>query len=156
MPTLKLVRDSGWADKLRAYKILLNGTEVCKINDGEELSFPIEPGQYAIKAKIDWCGSREVRFDVADQDVVFDVESSMRGPALFGALFMLFNPNGWILLTLRSTPGNKAKERESVVSKSNVGGKSKAEELRDAKSLLDDGIIDDAEFKQMKKEILGK
>ena len=48
--------------------------------------------------------------------------------------------------------------RDSVVSKSNIGagGKSKSEELRDAKALLDDGIIDDAEFKQMKKEILGK
>ena len=48
--------------------------------------------------------------------------------------------------------------RDSVVSKSNIGagGKSKSEELRDAKALLDDGIIDDDEFKQMKKEILGK
>ena len=32
----------------------------------------------------------------------------------------------------------------------------KAEELREAKALLDEGIIDDDEFKQMKKEILGK
>ena len=48
--------------------------------------------------------------------------------------------------------------KDSVVNKSNVGagGKSKSEELREAKALLDDGIIDDDEFKQMKKEILGK
>jgi hypothetical protein len=48
--------------------------------------------------------------------------------------------------------------KDSVVNKSNIGagGKSKSEELREAKALLDDGIIDDAEFKQMKKEILGK
>ena len=48
--------------------------------------------------------------------------------------------------------------KDSVVSKSSIsgGGKSKSEELRDAKALLDDGVIDDAEFKQMKKEILGK
>ena len=48
--------------------------------------------------------------------------------------------------------------QDSVVSKSNIGagGKSKSEELREAKALLDDGIIDAAEFKQMKKEILGK
>jgi tetratricopeptide (TPR) repeat protein len=48
--------------------------------------------------------------------------------------------------------------KDSVVNKSNIatGGKSKAEELREAKALLDDGIIDDDEFKQMKKEILGK
>ena len=48
--------------------------------------------------------------------------------------------------------------QDSVISRSNIGTgeKSKAEELREAKALLDDGIIDDAEFKQMKKEILGK
>ncbi len=48
--------------------------------------------------------------------------------------------------------------KDSVVNKSNIGagGKSKSEELRDAKALLDDGIIDEDEFKQMKKEILGK
>ena len=49
--------------------------------------------------------------------------------------------------------------KDSVLNRSNVGAsgdKSKSEELREAKALLDDGIIDDAEFKQMKKEILGK
>jgi hypothetical protein len=48
--------------------------------------------------------------------------------------------------------------KDSVINRSNVGsgGKSKSEELREAKALLDDGIIDDDEFKQMKKEILGK
>jgi len=47
--------------------------------------------------------------------------------------------------------------KDSVLNRSKVGdsGKSKSEELREAKALLDDGIIDDAEFKQMKKEILG-
>ena len=52
----------------------------------------------------------------------------------------------------------KTEIKDSVVSKSNIaaGGKSKSEELREAKALLDDGIIDDDEFKQMKKEILGK
>ena len=48
--------------------------------------------------------------------------------------------------------------QDSVVSKSNVGagGKSKAEEIKEIKELLDSGAIDDDEFKQMKKEILGK
>jgi hypothetical protein len=52
----------------------------------------------------------------------------------------------------------KTEIKDSAISKSSIGagGKSKSEELRDAKALLDDEIIDDAEFKQMKKEILGK
>ena len=50
------------------------------------------------------------------------------------------------------------KDKDSVVSKSNVGagGKSKAEDLREAKSLFEEGLIDESEYKQMKKEILGK
>jgi len=48
--------------------------------------------------------------------------------------------------------------KDSVISKSNIGagGKSKAEEIKEIKELLDSGAIDAAEFKQMKKEILGK
>ena len=50
------------------------------------------------------------------------------------------------------------KDKDSVVSKSNVGagGKSKAKDLREAKSLFEEGLIDESEYKQMKKEILGK
>lgn len=48
--------------------------------------------------------------------------------------------------------------KDSVVNRSNIGseGKSKAEELREIKALLDEGIIDDDEFMQMKKEIISK
>ena len=46
---------------------------------------------------------------------------------------------------------------DSVINKSNVGAniRPKAEQLREAKALLDDGIIDEDEFKKMKKEIIG-
>ena len=51
----------------------------------------------------------------------------------------------------------KTEIKDSVLNRSNVGGgRSKAEEIKEIKELLDSGAIDDAEFKQMKKEILGK
>jgi hypothetical protein len=48
--------------------------------------------------------------------------------------------------------------KDSVISRSNVGPgvKSKAEQIKEIKDLLDAGAIDDDEFKQMKKEILTK
>ena len=48
--------------------------------------------------------------------------------------------------------------KDSVVSKSSIGPgvKSKAEQIKELKELLDSGAIDNAEFRQMKKEILGK
>ena len=52
----------------------------------------------------------------------------------------------------------KTEIKDSVLNRSNVGsgGKSKAEEIKEIKELLDSGAIDADEFKQMKKEILGK
>ena len=48
--------------------------------------------------------------------------------------------------------------KDSVLNRSSIGGagNSKTEEIKEIKELLDSGAIDDDEFKQMKKEILGK
>jgi len=44
-----------------------------------------------------------------------------------------------------------------VINRSNVGGgSSKMQELKDLTEMKEKGLIDDAEFKQMKKVILGK
>jgi len=51
----------------------------------------------------------------------------------------------------------KTEIKDSVLNRSNVGGgSSKAEELREAKSLLDEGLINENDYEKMKKEILGK
>jgi len=52
----------------------------------------------------------------------------------------------------------KTEIKDSVVSKSNIGsgGDDKLTKIKELKELQDAGAIDDAEFKQMKKEILGK
>ena len=49
----------------------------------------------------------------------------------------------------------KTEIKDSVLNRSNVGGgSSKAEELREAKSLLDEGLINEDDYEKMKKEIL--
>ena len=51
----------------------------------------------------------------------------------------------------------KTKIKDSVLNRSNVGGSSsKMQELKDLTEMKKEGLIDDDEFKQMKKEILGK
>ena len=53
----------------------------------------------------------------------------------------------------------KTEINDSVLNRSNVGsggGSSKADELREAKSLLDEGLINEEDYEKMKKEILGK
>jgi hypothetical protein len=48
--------------------------------------------------------------------------------------------------------------KDSIINRSNIGAgeKSKAEQVQNIKELLDSDAIDEDEFKQMKKEILGK
>ena len=47
--------------------------------------------------------------------------------------------------------------KDSVLNRSNVGGgSSKMQELKDLTEMKKEGLIDDDEYKQMKKEILGK
>ena len=52
----------------------------------------------------------------------------------------------------------KTEIKDSVVSKSNIGsgGDDKLTKIKELKELLSEGLIDDDEFKQMKKEIFGK
>jgi len=51
----------------------------------------------------------------------------------------------------------KTEIKDSVLNRSNVGsGPSKMQELKDLTEMKEKGLIDDDEFKQMKKEILGK
>jgi len=52
----------------------------------------------------------------------------------------------------------KTEIKDSVVSKSNIGsgGDDKFTKLKELKEMLSEGLIDEDEFKQMKKEILGK
>ena len=47
--------------------------------------------------------------------------------------------------------------KDSVISKSNVGagGKSKAEEIKEIKELLDSGAISEEDYEKMKREIVG-
>ena len=48
--------------------------------------------------------------------------------------------------------------KDSVVSRSNVssGGSSRMQELKELKEMLSEGLIDKDDFKEMKKEIMGK
>ena len=66
---------------------------------------------------------------------------------------------GAVKVTQKVVHGDEVTEiKDSVINRSNVGsgGKSKAEEIKEIKELYDAGAIDEDEFKQIKKDILGK
>ena len=103
MTLLRIVRDSGYADRLRAYKVILDGKATGEVRNGETKEFPISPGQHALSLKIDWCGSRTVEFTVAGEDALtFDAKSNLRGPKLLAAMwYVLFARSSYLRIEQR-------------------------------------------------------
>jgi hypothetical protein len=78
--TISVSRDSGYADRLRDYRVLLDGTEIGRIGNGGQKSFEIAPGHHVLIIKVDWCRSNIVSFDLADgKSAQFKCGSSLRG-----------------------------------------------------------------------------
>jgi hypothetical protein len=100
---LRIVRDSGYADRLRAYTVKLDGNKAGEVRNGETKDIQIPSGQHTLALKIDWCGSNTVGFEASDGDVVtFYANSNLRGPKLFASIWhALFAWNSWIVLKQR-------------------------------------------------------
>jgi|GEM_PF-3501879 len=64
MPELVINRSSDFLNKYKEVKILIDGTSVGIVADGETKVFEIPAGEHSIKAKMDWRGSKEHRFSV--------------------------------------------------------------------------------------------
>ena len=105
MTNLIVARDSGYADRLRAYEIVLDGVVIGTIRNGETKTFSIVPGLHYLSLKIDWCGSKPVAFAAADgTSVAFDAKSNLRGAKIVGALWRsIFAWNSWLLLEQRAS-----------------------------------------------------
>jgi hypothetical protein len=84
-------RGKGYADKMRAYKVLLDGTEIGNIRQGESKQFPVQEGKYTLQLKIDWCTSEPITFDLADKPITFECGSNTAMKAAFSAFFKTKN-----------------------------------------------------------------
>ena len=101
------------------------------------------------------------RENALDYDKAIELYESIGDIANAKRVRMLKTEQGAVKLDQTVVQGDqitKTEIKDSVLNRSNVGGgkSSKAKEIKEIKELLDSGAIDDDEFKQMKKEILGK
>ena len=88
---ITLSRDSGYADRIRAYRVLIDGLEVGTISNGESMTFSVEPGPHEIVLKIDWCSSNTVKFDLSGNGTArFQCGSNLRGIGLLLSFYYIF------------------------------------------------------------------
>ena len=100
MSSLTIKRDSGYADRLRRYRVLVDGSEIGKIGNGETKTFQVAPGKHELLLKIDWCRSKPIEFLASEgASVTFLAKSNLRGLKLVAALwYALFAWNSWLVL----------------------------------------------------------
>lgn len=64
MASLKIKRNSEWANKFRSFELVVNGEVLGYIEDREIKKFEIPPGRHTLRAKLDWWGSRAIQFEI--------------------------------------------------------------------------------------------
>lgn len=86
---VRIKRDSGYADRIRAYKVVLDGKVVGEIKNGQKLDFDVAPGKHRLNLKIDWCRSNIVEFEMAGNTIEFECGSNLRGFKLLLSLLYI-------------------------------------------------------------------
>jgi hypothetical protein len=55
---------SGWQDRARDYKVLIDGVKVAAVSNGAQIRVPVTDGEHVVQMAIDWCRSNSVRVNV--------------------------------------------------------------------------------------------
>lgn len=89
-------------DRLRRYKVLIDGEERGRIRNGKTVSFDVAPGRHTLRVTIDWAGSPEATVSLEEGDTVSFIvapggdatsglSDSIRSPSSYLALY----PESW-------------------------------------------------------------
>lgn len=83
-------RTTSYADRLRAYKVKVDGVVVGSVRARESVTVPVAPGRHSLVLRIDWCGSEQIDFEVQPgENVFFECGSSLAGWRVLLALFYI-------------------------------------------------------------------
>jgi hypothetical protein len=101
MPTLTVRRDRGWVDRFRNYKIVVDGSEIGRLAEGDLLRQEIATGSHVIEARIDWCGSQPLEFEASSEDLtVLVANATQDGGVLSTIYFLAFKRRNYLCLRL--------------------------------------------------------
>ena len=157
-------------------EVYLDGENLGKfsIKNGFNIDKEILPGKHMISTKIPIRGSKQFPFEVSKDTSIItlsysrmwgnfsEIEIDSASGAIVTPLLEKDLQQKVVNIEQTVVHGDYIDDRDtivkdSVLNRSNIGGgSSKAEELQRVADLKEKGLIDDDEFKQMKKEILGK
>ena len=76
---IRITRDSGYADRIRAYQVVIDGNVVGEIKNCQQLELDVPQGRHQLHLKIDWCRSNIVDFEADGNTIEFQCGSNLRG-----------------------------------------------------------------------------
>ena len=86
---IRIKRNSGYADRMRAYKLILDENAIGEIKNGQEITLEVPKGNHQLYLKVDWCRSNTVNFNANDNIIKFDCGSNLRGFKILLAIFYI-------------------------------------------------------------------
>jgi hypothetical protein len=95
-------RRTPWTDRLRTYKVRIDGEEVGDLQHGDEQTFEVQPGRHEIQLAVDWGRSQPVQLELAGED---QAQLLCHGRNPFLALYWITaGRNRYIALNLAAEP----------------------------------------------------
>jgi hypothetical protein len=99
--SIEIKRNKKWADIFRSYQIILDGESAGVIDRDRSISIVVNPGHHSLKMKLDWCGSKELNFNISPgEKIMFECENNRSSPfqLLLLIYYIIFETDRWILL----------------------------------------------------------
>jgi hypothetical protein len=62
---LRIRRERRFRDKLRKYKVFVDGSHITSIREGQEIALPLSVGMHAVQLNIDWGSSPAIEVEIA-------------------------------------------------------------------------------------------
>jgi hypothetical protein len=100
---IRLVRRSSFSDRLRSYRILVDGNEVGSIANNSTLDLQVPEGSRTIEARIDWGRSKPMTI-VATPNQTIEIEVSNHWGPLLSLWAISFGSGSY--LTLKHLPAS--------------------------------------------------
>lgn len=97
---IRVTRTTSYADRIRAYRIVIDGQEVARVRAGQSVDIPATLGAHTVVARVDWCGSPTLNCNTHQGEVIqLECGSNLRGLRVFLAIvYTLFLHNQYLTL----------------------------------------------------------
>jgi hypothetical protein len=85
---ITIQRGKSYADRLRAYKVAVDGVIVASVRAGQSVTVPVWAGSHTLRLRIDWGRSEELQFQArAGEWIAFECGTSLAGWRVLLAIF---------------------------------------------------------------------